>query len=119
MEAPKSNIATSSTKRSRGKSHPLEYKPKKVRRKRASVEKPKNGGPKPLTAVQFDFGAILATKSSVLAAPSAGTPLPLKQYRRKIIVGRIKVPESSEEVFLHRLHPFYLFSFLLCLHLRC
>ena len=44
--APKSNPVTSSTKRSRGKSPSLEDKPKKVRHKRASAEKPKTGGPK-------------------------------------------------------------------------
>ena len=46
-----SNPATGSTKRSRGKSPPSEDKPKKVRYKRVSVEKPKTGSPKPPTAV--------------------------------------------------------------------
>lgn len=44
--APKSNPATGSIKRSRGKSPPSENKPKKVRCKRASAKKPKIGGPK-------------------------------------------------------------------------
>ena len=107
---PKSNPATGSTKRSRGKSPPLEDKPKKVRRKRASVEKPKNGSPKPPTTIQFGSGAAPATKSSVPAVAYASTFLPLKQYRRKANAGRIKVPKSSEEVFLES--PYLLTSFL-------
>ena len=95
-----SNPTTGSTKRSRGKSPPSKDKPKKVRSKRVSVEKPKTGSPKPPTAVRFGFGAAPATKSSVPATASTSTPLPLKQYRRKANGGRIKVPESSEEVFL-------------------
>ncbi|XP_075665554.1 uncharacterized protein LOC142635246 [Castanea sativa] len=95
--APKSNPTTGSTKRSHGKSPPLEDRPKKVRRKKASAKKPKIDSPKPPTAVQSDFGAVPVTKSNVPAAASTSTLSFLKQYKRKTSVGRIKVPESSKE----------------------
>nr|POF07896.1 hypothetical protein CFP56_27476 [Quercus suber] len=77
---------------------PIEWnKPKKVRRKRASVEKPKTGNPKPPAVTQFGFGATPVTKSSVPAAASTRTLSPLKQYRRKTSASRVKVPESLEE----------------------
>ena len=73
VRAPESNPAIGATKRSHGKSPPLEDKPKKVRRKRASVEKPKTGSPKPLTVAQFGSGVAPITKSSVPAAASTST----------------------------------------------
>lgn len=57
-----------------------------MRCKRASVEKPKTGGPKPLATIQPDSGVVLAIKSSVPAAASIGTFLPLTQYRRKTML---------------------------------
>ena len=95
MRAPKSNTATGATKRSHGKSPPFEDKPKKVRRKRASAEKPKTGSPKPPTIAQSGSSAALVTKSSVPVTASASTLSPLNQYRRKTSAGRVKVPESS------------------------
>ena len=79
VRAPESNPAIGATKRSCGKSPPLEEdKPKKVRRKRASVEKPKTGSPKPLTVAQFGSGVAPVTKSSVPATASASTLSSLK-----------------------------------------
>jgi len=98
--APKSNLAIGSTKGSRGKSCPSKVNPKKVRHKRASIEKPKTGIPKPPATVQSDSSAVPTTKFSVPATASASTLSPLKQYRRKTSAGRIKVPDSSEKVFL-------------------
>ena len=95
VRAPESNPATGATKRSHGKSPPSEDKPKKVRRKRASAEKPKTGSPKPPVVVPSGSGAAPATKSSVPIAASASAFSPLKQYRRKTSASRVKVPESS------------------------
>ena len=78
MRAPESNPAIGATKRSRGKSPPLEDKPKKVRHKRASAEKPKTSSPKPPIVAQFGSGVALVTKSSVPAVASASTLSPLK-----------------------------------------
>ena len=110
VRAPESNPATSAPKRSRGKSPSSEDKPKKVRRRRASTKKPKDGSPKPPTVVQSGFGVASATKSGVLAAVSVSTPSPLKQYRRKTSAGRVKILKSLEEVFSQS--PYLLTSFL-------
>ena len=99
VRAPESNPATGATKRSRGKSPPSEDKTKKVRRKRARAEKLKTGSPKPPVVVPSGSGAATATKSSVPIAAPASALSSLKQYRRKTSAGRVKVPESSEEVF--------------------
>nr|POE96266.1 hypothetical protein CFP56_54051 [Quercus suber] len=66
----------------------ISFKPKKVRRRRASAKKPKYGSPKPPAIVQSGFGVAPATKSNVPATASSSTPLPLKQYRRKTSAGR-------------------------------
>nr|POE97890.1 hypothetical protein CFP56_33830 [Quercus suber] len=87
VRALESNLATGAPKRSHGKSPSFEDKPKKVRRRRASAEKPKAGSPKPSAIVQSRSGAAPATKSSVPTAASASTPLPLKQYKRKTSAG--------------------------------
>ena len=108
--APESNPATSATKRSHGKSPPPGDRPKKVRRKKASVEKPKTNSPKPSTVVQSSSSAAPVTKSSVPAAASASALSPLKQYRKKTSAGRVKVLESLEEVF-HRALIFLSFFF--------
>ena len=110
VRAPESNPATSAPKRSRGKSPSSEDKPKKVRRRRASTKKPKDGSPKPPTVVQSGFGVASATKSGVPVAVSVSTPSPLKQYRRKTSAGRVKILKSLEEVFSQS--PYLLTSFL-------
>ena len=107
---PKSNPATGAPKRSRGKSPSSEGKPKKVRCRRASAEKPKAGSPKPPAIVQPVSGATPAIKSSDPATASASTPSPLKQYRRKTSAGRMQILESSEVVSLQS--PYLLTSFL-------
>ena len=76
--APKSNLAIGSTKRSRDKSCPSKVKPKKVRHKKASIEKPNTGIPKPPAIVQSDSGAVPTTNFSVPVAASASTLTPLK-----------------------------------------
>ena len=122
VEAPESNLATSATKSSSDKSPPPGDKPKKVRCKRASAKKPKISSLKPLTITQSGSGAALITKSSILVAASASTLSPLKQYRRKTSAGRVKLLESSKEVFSQS--PYLLTSFLslfffLCLYFWC
>nr|POF13378.1 hypothetical protein CFP56_38407 [Quercus suber] len=96
-KVPGSNPTTGASKRSHGKSPSSEDKPKKVRRKGASAEKSKASSPKPLAVVQYGSGAAPASKSSVPATTSTSSPSPLKQYRRKTSVGRIKALESSKE----------------------
>nr|POE97723.1 hypothetical protein CFP56_71786 [Quercus suber] len=78
-KAPESNLATSAPKRSYGKSPSSEDKPKKVRQKRASAEKPKASSPKPPAVVQSGSGAALATKSNVPAVASASSSSPLNE----------------------------------------
>ena len=81
-----------------------------MRRKRASAEKLKAGSPKPSAIVQSGSSVAPATKSSVPIAAFASSSSLMKQYKRKTSAGRIKVLESSEEVFSQS--PYLLASFL-------
>ena len=77
VRAPESNPTTGAPKRSCGKSPSSEDKHKKVRRRRASAEKPKTSSPKTPTVAQSGSGAAPAIKSNVPATASASTPPPL------------------------------------------
>nr|POE95555.1 hypothetical protein CFP56_01594 [Quercus suber] len=96
VRAPKSNLATSATKRSRGKSPPSEDKPKKVKRKRASSENPKTSSPKAPAIVPSGSGAAPATKFSVPVVASANALSPLKQCGRKTSAGRSGDSEETQ-----------------------
>ena len=122
VKAPESNLAIGALKRPRGKSPSSEDKPKKVRRRKASVEKSKVGSLKPLVVAQSNSGAAQVTKFGAPTDALAGSLPPAKHYRRKASASRIQIFEISEEVFFQS--PYLLtvflfcfsFSFLLCLH---
>ena len=72
--------------------------------------------------IRIDLILYLSNKSSVLAAASASSSSPLKQYRRKTSAGKVQMLETLEEVSFQSSYlltiflPFFSFSFLLCLH---